>query len=71
MRLRNYVENWKSHERLSDKSMSSRPRSLEIKESLGSHEECCKVFLEKTVRHRLRIHGNTRKPFLGKQNFLF
>ena len=32
--------------------------------SLGSHEECCKVFLGKTIRHHLRIHDTTRKPVL-------
>ena len=40
---------------------------LRSTESLGSHEECCKVFLGKTIRHhllRLRIHDTTRKPFL-------
>ena len=33
-------------------------KSGKIKENLGSHEECCKVLLAKTV-----IHDITRKPF--------
>ena len=32
-------------------------------ESLGSHEECCKVFPGKNIRHHPRIHDTTRKPF--------
>ena len=24
----------------------------------------CKVFVEKTIRHHLRVHDTTRKPFL-------
>ena len=69
-RLRNYLEIWRSHERLGDKSMSSRPCfSLERKESIGSNEECGKVFLEKTIR--FRIHDTTRKPFLRKLHFFF
>ena len=33
-------------------------------ESLGSHEECCKVFLGKTIRHHLGIHDTTRKYYI-------
>ena len=63
---RNYFENWRRQKRLSDWSMPSRPRfSIEINwKSRGSHEECCKVFLGKTIRHHLRIHDTTRKPLL-------
>ena len=44
-RPKKYCENRRSHERVSNKSKSSRPPfSQEIKESLGSHEECGKVF---------------------------
>ena len=58
-----------SDEGVSDKSMSSplcfAQRSTE---SLGLHEECCKVFLEKTIRHHLRIHDMT---IFRKLDFLF
>ena len=38
---------------------------LRSTESLdGLHEECCKVVLGKTIRHHIRIHDTTRKPFL-------
>ena len=61
-RLRNYLEIWRSHKRLGDKSMSTCPHfSLEIKESLTSREKCGEVFLE----IRSRIHDTTKKPFLG------
>ena len=61
-RLGNYLEIWRSHKRLGDKSMSTCPHfSLEIKESLTSREKCGEVFLE----IRSRIHDTTKKPFLG------
>ena len=40
-------------------------------ENLCSHEECCKVFLGKTIRHHLQIHNTTRKPFLEYYIFCF
>ena len=62
----NYFENWRSHKRLSDKSMPSRPRfSPEInwKSRLARGMLQSLSRIGKTIRHHLRIHDTTRKPF--------
>ena len=60
---RNYFQNWRIHERLSDKSISSLPRfSPEMKLSLDSHEECSKVFLENSKRPFVTAHESTIRP---------
>ena len=70
-RLRNYLEIWRSHKRLGDKSMSSHPHfSLERKESLGSHEECGKVFHEKTINFAHESWSwYDQETFFGKLDF--
>ena len=68
-RVRNYFDNWRSHQRLSDQKHVKSPSffSRNKTKSLSSQEKCCKVFLEKTIRQHLRIHDMNRKDFLGNQ----
>ena len=42
----------------------------QLKVSVRTRNASCKVFLGKTVRHHLRLHYTTRKPFLEYYQFL-